>query len=181
MVRFKKPQIIGSVGEVYDLIPGRQVTMRVDEVPSTIKASTAQNIQKNRVNMVMEDTLGFGNKSFGLLYDQQGAKVPGTPVAKSTSSSKPPTATAIGAPAPCDFTRDNDGDKAATDPNVNLVRNPISCTNPWLAWDNRPYVSAEELLKVPATSQSQLLRMYAVIDPNVAAASRTNPYGLAAL
>jgi hypothetical protein len=183
MVRFLKPQIIGTVREVYDLIPGRQVTMRVDEVPSRIKDSTAQNILKNRVQMVMENTLGFGNKSFGLLYDQQGAKVPGTPNALSTSSSAAPLVggvplpSAIGAPAPCDFT----WDKNATAPaaTANLMRIPVNSTNPWLAWDNRPYVSAEELLKVPVTSQAQMLRQYAAIDSSVAAASRANPYGLA--
>ena len=38
----------------------------------------------------------------------------------------------------------------------------VESTNPWLAWDNRPYVSAEELLKVPAASQSQMLKMYSI-------------------
>lgn len=176
MVRFKKPQAIGVVGEVYDLIPSRQVTMRVDEVPSSIKATTSQNIQKNRVDMVMENTLGFGNRSFGLLYDKEGAKLPGTPAAASTSSSAPPAPAAIGAPAPGDFVWDNNGDKPAAE--ANLVRLPVTSTNPWLAWDNRPYVSPEELLKVPGASQSQMLRQYATIDPSLPAANRANPYGL---
>ncbi len=34
---------------------------------------------------------------------------------------------------------------------------------------------------MPAASQAQLMRQYATIDPNVAAAGRANPYGLAEL
>jgi hypothetical protein len=163
MVKLKK-----DTYNIFSLIPGRQMSMRsgapgdLREVPGNIMAD--QNIFDHRVNMVMEQTLGFGNKSFGLLYDAQGSQGPKT---------TPPVTSAVGAPAPGNFTWDSD----AADTKVDNPPIPVNSTNPWLAWDNRPYVSAEELLKVPATSQSQMLRQYATIDVN--AATRANPYGLA--
>ena len=51
-------------------------------------------------------------------------------------------------------------------------------TFPWLTWDNRPYVSAEELLKVPAYSQSQMLGYHGAIDPNAVTTNHRDPYGL---
>jgi hypothetical protein len=139
--------------ELFDLIPSRQMTMRVAEVPPSIASD--QSIIENHMNMVMEHTLGFGNESYGVLYDAQGAKQPGTPTG-STSTSTPPVAAAIGAPAPCDFTWDN---------NVRIPGIPGSSTNPWLEWGNRPYVSAEELLNVPVGSQSTMLRFFSAVAP----------------
>ena len=64
------------------------MTMRATiEVPSHIQ--TEHKIYKNHVNMVMEHSLGFGNESFGNLYDAQGAQ-----------SATPPTIGAVGRHAP---------------------------------------------------------------------------------
>jgi hypothetical protein len=37
-------------------------------------------------------------------------------------------------------------------------------TYPWLAWNNRPFVSSEELLQVPGSASSSMLRDYSVIN-----------------
>ncbi len=169
LVDLRKP----AKNEILDLITGRQMTMRYDEVPYQAPDDIRgpQKINKCHCNMVLEHSLGFGNESFGLLYDKQGA----------TTGSLAPTVSAIGAPAPGRFIFTYDVN--ATTGSVNTSPPPItvSSTNPWLAWGNRPYVSAEELLKVPAASQAQMLRQYATIDPNLLPANRPNPYGLAEL
>ncbi len=79
-------------------------------------------------------------------------------------------------PAPCDYVWDLDSTNPAIDDRIKE-----DSTNPWFAWDNRPFVSAEELLKVPMASQSTMLRMYSTIDPSVPAANVPNAYGLAEL
>ena len=64
MVTLKKDDF-----DLFDLIPGRQMTMRKVEVDSTLLNDPNQPILDNHMNMVVEHTLGFGNKSFGMLYD----------------------------------------------------------------------------------------------------------------
>jgi hypothetical protein len=56
----------------------------------------------------------------------------------------------------------------------NNLRTTVS-TYPWLAWNNRPLVSAEELLQVPATSSAQMLRKYSTMDPT-RSNNPPNPY-----
>jgi hypothetical protein len=186
------------IAEILDLIAGRQMTMRVfDEVPkgqatpaptnsswagaTMDDLQTDQNIVTNHCNMVLKHSLGFGNESFGLLYDRRGSKRQNLPPGSATSSAAPATAlgtvtSAIGAPAPSRFIFPYDvnstGSIIGTPPTVNS-------TYPWMEWDNRPYVSAEELLNVPAASQSKMLRQYSTIDPNIL--NHPNPYGLEAL
>jgi hypothetical protein len=169
---------------LFDLIPSRQMTMRSSskEIPtSPVTVMTEQNILDSRVNMVMQHTLGFGNRSLGLLYDSKGAKQANFPSNTFKSSSAAPIPAAVGAPASCYYTWDNDGTKPYSEVENSMVRFKVDSTDPWLAWDDRPFVSAEELLKVPATSQSQMLRQYSTIDSGAPAANRPNPYGLASL
>jgi len=60
---------------------------------------------------------------------------------------------------------------ATTAPTDELVGAPNSGSStegdpfPWLTWNNRPFVSELELLLVPKTRSSQLLRQFGVIDP----------------
>ena len=83
---------------------------------------------------------------------------------------------AIGAPAPSRFIFPYDVKADGT-----IEANPppvtVESTYPWMEWDNRPYVSAGELLNVPAASQAQMMRQYATIDLNIL--THLNPYGLA--
>jgi hypothetical protein len=153
-----------SAIEIMDLIALRQMSMRVDEVPTQV--ATDQRLFKNHCNMVLEHSLGFGNESYGLLYDQQGTKQPNTPPGSPTTS-MPPTLSAYGAPAPTRFLFTHNVDK-----NTGAITSrpiTVDATNPWLAWGNRPYVSSEELLNVPAGSSSTMLRFYT-------AGATANPY-----
>ena len=164
-----------TTGDLIDLVVNRQMTMRyLDEASPEFKSTTTSRVGITTATMVLEHSLGFGNESFGLLYDAQGAKQPNTP-AGSTATSTPPTASAIGAPAPSRFIFSHNVNTDGT-----LKANPtpvaVNSTNPWLEWGNRPFVSAEELLKVPAGSQATMLRMSAVVDPN--SPIRANPYGV---
>jgi hypothetical protein len=98
-------------------------------------------------NILLDHSLGFGNESLGATVSWNDVVDP----AKNL-----PTAT-NGNPAPDDaekFTRLTPGPDIA----------PTNTSSfPWLAWNNRPFVSAEELLNVPAASSSQMLRNYSTI------------------
>lgn len=167
MVKFKPAT---GYTDMFDLMTIRQMTMRAVEVDSgvTLPSGVGPVTKINHADMVMEHTLGFGNKSFGLLYDAQGSQ---------GAKSQAPTSAAIGAPAPGDYTWHLDSSK---DPaNAPIKRIPVDSTNPWFAWNNRPYVSAEELMNVPAASQATMLRMYSTLDPASAIGNQPQAYGLA--
>src|SRR5262249_39394619 len=120
-------------------------------------------------------------ESFGLLYDKVGARRADFPN-PGPKSSAAPIAPAIGAPAPSRFVFPYDVDANAPS---NILTSPgpttVNSTYPWMEWDNRPYVSADELLNVAMASQSRIMRTYSMIDPNVQPANRRNPYGLASV
>jgi hypothetical protein len=122
-----------------------------NRVPDEIK--TAQDIRENHVNMVLEHSLGYGNESVGALFQR--------PFDDPTPADAP-TQGAIGAPRLYDL-RDEDND--VTD---DLA---VKSTYPWLAWGNRPYISAEELLNVPGTSSALMLRQFSTITGTAG-----NPY-----
>jgi hypothetical protein len=103
-------------------------------------------------DFVLDHTLGFSNESFGA--------VASTPDIAPTRMNLP--VSAIGNPLP-------DGDLPTTNPPSPFtqhdprIENPVNSTFPWLAWNNRPFVSADELLNVPNASASQMLRNYSTI------------------
>ena len=157
------------------LVANRSMTMRADESPQTRN--------QNRVNMVLEHSLGFGNKSYGLLYDATvpGAKHANEPAGSPTSSAAPSPALAnvvAGSPAPSRMLFRHEIDPATGEIKTTAKPPVYDSTFPWLTWDNRPYVSAEELLKVPAYSQSQMLGYHGAIDPNAVTTNHRDPYGL---
>jgi hypothetical protein len=47
----------------------------------------------------------------------------------------------------------------------------LSSTYPWFPWNDRPYISQNELMQVPASSSSLMLREYSVVNTTTA-----NPY-----
>jgi len=147
-----------GVAETLDLINGRQMSMRYDEVAGQVV--TDQKLDKNMFNMVLEHSLGFGNESFGLLYDTQASQ----------TSTAPPVPSAAGAPAPGRFIFKHNVD--ATTGNITGTPLTVTSTNPWLEWANRPFISVDELLKVPSNSQGKMLGMFSVIDNP----TTVNPY-----
>ncbi len=120
-----------------------------DNYPAALKPGPAH------FDIMLDHSLGFQNESFGALASRDDVIQMGLPVA---ADGKPMADTP-------DFTR-------ITPP----PDSPITATHPWLAWGNRPYVSAEELLQVPATSSSQMLRQFSTINSNVPPANQPNPY-----
>jgi hypothetical protein len=144
MIEFRKAA--GSF-EILDLLPGRNMTMRTEEVPLDVQTNLKVS-NNNHVNMVLEHSLGFGNETFGTLYDAQAAQSP-----------QPPSLNAIGVPRPGRYVWDSG------------FTSQINSTNPWFAWNNRPFVSAEEILNVPAASTATMLRYYSTISRTT-----TNPY-----
>jgi hypothetical protein len=48
---------------------------------------------------------------------------------------------------------------------IDAIQAIFNSTYPWLAWNNRPYMSAEEILQVPAASSSTLMQTYSTINP----------------
>lgn len=149
----------------------RYTTMLAPEVPGNPARAAAatgvdiwgpQEIHRNQVNAVLEHSLGHGNETMGLLYDQLGAR-------PETTS---PTPTAIGAPAAAyNYTY---VDSAGNPQTV-----PINSTNPWFAWNNRPFVSAAELMQIPAASSAAMLSHYSAatyLAPTTPTPTSVNPY-----
>ncbi len=112
----------------------------------------------HQFDVIMKHSLGFQNEAFGALTTTEDADP--------AQQNLPPAA--VGTPM-----KDQ-----ANGPNEKFSRtvgnnDATLSAFPWLAWNNRPLVSAEELLQVPATSSSQMLRRYSTIHPNVVP---PNPY-----
>lgn len=105
-------------------------------------------------DIVLDHTLGFSNESFGAMVSRDDVVNKGLPV------------TADGAPSPdtpvTDVANSKYGFTRLKD-TPTPVESPVNSTYPWLAWGNRPFVSADELLNVPGTSSSQMLRQYSTI------------------
>jgi hypothetical protein len=99
-------------------------------------------LKEHRVDMVLEHSLGFANESSGRLFTQQ----PGP--------DQTPTLAAAGAPKAY----------AYTDANDKTI--DVTSTYPWLTWNSRPWVSAKEILQVPAASSAEVFRLYSTIDRN---------------
>lgn len=119
------------------------------QFPDGLKPKPAQ------FDIVMDHSLGFQNESFGALAAQTDLAAANLPL------------TAWGKPMPDrpDFTR------MLPVPNTNVLS-----TFPWLAWNNRPFVSAAEILNVPSASSAQLLRRYTGINTAETTDVNKNPY-----
>ncbi len=153
---------------IWAISDGRNTTMMASAIPQKVLSNeniepSTDDKRTNHVDAVLEHSLGFGNESDGRLFMQQPSNL---------SADYAPVTAAVRARREYSF-----HDSTYTPPGDPITKgeHTTSSTYPWLAWDNRPYVSAEEILKVPAASQSEMLRMYSVVDPNVPAANR-NPY-----
>jgi hypothetical protein len=81
--------------------------------------------------------------------------------------------TAVGAPKPYQVKN------AAGAPILDASGNPVydNATYPWLAWNNRPFASAEEILQVPTASSAKMLAQFSTINPNLPPNLQPNPYG----
>lgn len=108
-------------------------------------------------DIIFDHSLGFQNEAFGALATSADVQQQGL------------SAAARGAPL-----LDSGFSRAALDPNDPNRKPIVSSTYPWFAWGNRPYVSAEELLNVPAASSSQMLRRFATLSNDVN--NIPNPY-----
>jgi hypothetical protein len=126
---------------------GQNLDADFDNFPDTLKPKQAH------FDILMKHTLGFQNEAFGALATRADVQRQGLPIA------------AIGTPQP-------DGGFARSTAPPNMPANtPIDSSYPWLAWGNRPFVSAGELLNVPGMSGSQMLRNYSTIFQ-----TKYNPY-----
>ena len=139
---------------------GPRRTMLRTEVPDAIR--TDQFITKNHFDMVLNHTLGFANEAFGDIYLRPESKVALAAAVDPTDAagddSNPKTlGIAAGAPRP---------DKALG----------LASTYPWFNWNNRPFVSGNELLQVPAASSSTLLRRFSVMNTTVVTGDQLNAY-----
>jgi hypothetical protein len=128
---------------------------------------------------VLEQTLGFVNEAYAPNLDRSGGDDAvsfmkslqiGAPEVVTTPNRRSPAA-----PEPEELTRWNVLPRQRVDMSSadELVRRQklVRSTFPWLAWNNRPFVSSEELLQVPGTSSSLMLRYFSVFNANT-----RNPY-----
>jgi hypothetical protein len=128
------------------------------------------------VDFVLECSLGFQNK---LGYGFANALVPSTPFKAYAAGDfytqpNPVPTSAYGAPKigpPVSPPKAYPQDPSFTSDKTN------ASTFPWLAWNDRPYVSAEEITQVPAVSSSEMLRpgYYSTINPAEPAPANTAP------
>ena len=117
-----------------------------DGMPTDLRTSFG--VKENHYDYILHHSLGVMNQSFGDMYLRPGitsetyATDPTDPnyVDRIDDGNEATMGAALGAPRPND-----------------AILNMTS-TFPWLAWNNRPFVSESELLQVPAWSNAELLR-----------------------
>jgi hypothetical protein len=129
--------------------------------PAALKPLPAQ------FDIILDHSLGFQNESFGALAsrDDLGRAPLNLP------------ASADGKPMP-------DGTLGTNLPDSQLGKfarsvpdgGTVASTFPWLAWVNRPFVSANEILNVPAASSSMMLRNFNTITTDSGTTPEKNPY-----
>ncbi len=124
-------------------------------VPENIR--TREHIFENHYDFVMQHTLGFANASMGEIYLRQEV-VPGTPAVRD----------------PTDF--DNDISTLGRATGAPRASGQVSSTYPWFTWNNRPFVSQNELLQVPSGSSANMLWYFSTINSATPAASQIDGY-----
>ena len=130
-------------------IPARPTTMSADKLPASVKSAVGIPPTGQQNNIDM-----VIEHSLGFTNESYGELY---------SQTAAPVPAAAGAPSPA--------------PDANSKK--ITSTYPWLAWNNRPYVSAEELLQVPTASSEELMSEYSTTDdspPATGDPTTNNPY-----
>ncbi len=142
--------------------------------------STGSTPPEHVIDFVVEQTLGFSNEAYAPNVDRTtspqarhamlqgtGAPRPGAPEITSPNNLSNPEAG--------DLNRWNTipAQTVVTTTAQELQRRQrlLQSTYPWFPWNDRPFVSAEEIMQVPASSSSLMLREYAVTNRFTA-----NPY-----
>ncbi|HEX2477599.1 MAG TPA: hypothetical protein VHK01_22775, partial [Lacipirellulaceae bacterium] len=141
------------------------------------------NQNQHVMDYVVEQTLGFVNEAYAPNLDRMDAAVnDSVAFMKSIQIGAPevvldnaPPAVAPAAPEADELRRWNvlPRQRIAMSTADELRRRErlLRSTYPWLAWNNRPFASSEELLQVPGTSASLMLRYFSVVNANT-----KNPY-----
>jgi hypothetical protein len=119
------------------------------QVSPAVRLDNALGVQQNQFNFAMRHSIGLANEAFGDIYLQAAAGV---------AAAAAPTGPAIGMPRPGLVDNMGTPDMRGDDTQSNSTYNS-------LAWNNRPFVSAGELLQVPAASQGTLLRKFTTPNP----------------
>jgi hypothetical protein len=152
----------GGGGDLVDAWHHRFREAQLTRAPYNFDLAKVDTILPSRehiVDFVLEQTLGFQNR-LGFGYENTftppvASREPLAGKFYTNNDNVPPNAK--GAP------------KIDADP-TNLTPADVTdeSTFPWLAWNNRPYVSAEEILQVPAASSAELLRPghYSTVNPD---------------
>ncbi len=134
-------------------------------VPQEVK--DLHRVNDNHFDYVLNHSLGFANIVFGDVYIRpelraqlvepvsQASIDPTDPGGPNGDGLEETMGTALGAPRP-------DGS--------------IASTYPWLSWNNRPFVSENELLQVPAWSSAEMLRKFSTMNTLAAAGDQINGY-----
>lgn len=110
-------------------------------------------LQPHYFDMVVGHTLGMPNQAFGQVIGGLAAAVQGEPQAAVME--------------PIDVDQDRYGDNRgapAADANITGTGAGTTSTFPWFTWNNRPFVSESELLQVPRSSSSRMLKDYSVMN-----------------
>jgi hypothetical protein len=132
-----------------------QRSARRTEVPQNIQ--DRENIFENHYDYVMQHTLGFANASMGEIYLRQEV-VPGTAPVRDPTDFDTDIATlgrATGAPR---------------------TNGAIASTYPWFTWNNRPFVSQNELLQVPSGSSANMLWYFSTMNSATTLANQVNGF-----
>lgn len=112
-----------------------------------------ETLQPHYFDMVIGHTLGMPNQAFGQVIGGRAAAAQGEPQAAVME--------------PIDVDRDLYGDNRgapAADADITGTGAGTTSTFPWFTWNNRPFVSESELLQVPRSSSSRMLKDYSVMN-----------------
>jgi len=122
-------------------------------------------LQPHYFDMVVGHTLGMPNQAFGQVTGGLAASAQGEAQASAME--------------PVDIDQDGYGDYRGAptiDENITGTGTGETSTYPWFTWNNRPFVSESELLQVPRSSSSRMLKDYSVMNKALAAGDQISAY-----
>jgi hypothetical protein len=117
---------------------------------------------------VLESTLGFPNEAFAPDLDLTSGDAVALMTTQKPGAPKIVNGTVVATPELAELQQWNPSEAARLNyaPAQEQTRRQraVQSTYPWLAWNDRPFVSADEIMQVPASSSSLMLRDYSTIN-----------------
>ncbi len=145
--------------QLYAQEPARKLLQLQQSLPTDRRAIS---IPPQYFDFTVGHSLGFANEAYGDIYLKPESRAADPNVIDPTDANG------------------NDNDPitfgvAAGAPRFDTAAN-LASTFPWFTWNNRPFVSGNELLQVPAASSSTMLRQYSTMNTVAAINNQIDGY-----